>query len=170
LKKNDEMRRVLFPLSERMAIAPTELVQSWPLLLGIAGASALLALPLDGGFVGRLLGIGLPLLGAVAVGTLLFPALLPYIPFRAFSLKGALLGALWGISASLVVRASLPGAAALILMATPIAAFLSMNFTGSSTFTSQPGAALEVKMGIIPMASSLTIGLGLAVATRVLPL
>ncbi|MFI5367991.1 MAG: mercury methylation corrinoid protein HgcA [Spirochaetia bacterium] len=170
LKKNNEMRTILFPLTERMAIAPAELVQSWPLLLGIAAASALLGLPFDGGYVGRLLGVGLPLIGAVAVGTLLFPALLPYVPFRAFSLKGALLGALWGVSASLVVRASLPGAAALTLMAMPIAAFLSMNFTGSSTFTSQPGAALEVKKGVIPMISSLTIGLGLAVVTRVLPL
>ena len=170
LRKNNEMRRILFPLTERMAIAPTELVQSWPLLLGIAVVSALLGLPLDAGYMGRLLGVGLPLLGAVAVGTLLLPALLPYVPFRAFSLKGALLGALWGIAVSLVVRASLPGAAALTLMAMPIAAFLSMNFTGSSTFTSQPGAALEVKRGLIPMISSLTIGLGLAVVTRILPL
>ena len=170
LRKNNEMRRILFPLTERMAIAPTELVQSWPLLLGIAVVSAPLGLPLDAGYMGRLLGVGLPLLGAVAVGTLLLPALLPYVPFRAFSLKGALLGALWGIAVSLVVRASLPGAAALTLMAMPIAAFLSMNFTGSSTFTSQPGAALEVKRGLIPMISSLTIGLGLAVVTRILPL
>ena len=170
LKKNNEMRRIRFPLTERLAIAPTEVVQSWPVLLSIAAASALLGLPLDAGFVGRLLGLGLPLLGAVAVGTLLFPALLPYVPFRAFSLKGALLGGLWGIAVSFVVRASLPGAAALTLMAMPIAAFLSMNFTGASTFTSQPGAALEVKRGLIPMISSLTIGLGLAVVTRVLPL
>jgi hypothetical protein len=95
LKKSSTMRRVLFPLAERMAIAPTELVHSWPLLLGIAAASALLALPFHAGFVGRLMAVCLPLFGAVGVGTLLFPALLPYIPFRAFSLKGALLGELW---------------------------------------------------------------------------
>ena len=170
LKKNDEMRRVRFPFRERMAIAPTELVQSWPLLLGILAASALLALPLDAGYGARLLGAGLPLLGAVAVGTILFPALLPYVPFRAFSLKGALLGALWVIAVSLALRMPVAGAAALTLMAVPIAAFLAMNFTGSSTFTSKPGAALEVKRGLLPMISSLTIGLGLAVLTRVLPL
>ena len=105
----------------------------------MVAASALLGLPLDAGYVGRLLTAGLPLLGAVGVGTLLFPALLPYVPFRAFSLKGALLGALWGIAVSFVVRTSLPGAVALTLVAMPIVAFLSMNFTGSSTFTSQPG-------------------------------
>jgi hypothetical protein len=170
LKKSSTMRRVLFPLAERMAIAPTELVHSWPLLLGIAAASALLALPFHAGFVGRLMAVCLPLFGAVGVGTLLFPALLPYIPFRAFSLKGALLGALWAIAISFVVRTSLPGAVALTLVAMPIVAFLSMNFTGSSTFTSQPGAALEVKRGLIPMISSLAIGLGLTVVTRILQL
>jgi hypothetical protein len=170
MKKDAMMRRVLFPLTERMAVAPTELVHSWPLLLGIMAASALLGLPLDAGFVARLLAACLPLLGAVGVGTLLFPALLPYIPFRAFSLKGVLLGALWGIVISLVARMSLAGAAALTLVATPIVAFLSMNFTGSSTFTSQPGAALEVRKGLIPMISSLVLGLGLTAAARVLPL
>jgi hypothetical protein len=169
-KKSSEMRRIFFPLAERMAIAPTELVQSWPLLLGIVAASALIGLPFDAGYAGRLLATCLPLLGAVGVGTLLFPAVLPYVPFRAFSLKGALLGALWGIAISLVVRTSLPGAVALTLMAMPIVAFLSMNFTGSSTFTSQPGAALEVRRGLVPMISSLTMGLGLTVLTRVLPL
>ena len=170
LKKTNEMRRVLFPLTERMAIAPTELVQSWPLLLGIVAASVLLGLPFDAGYTGRILLTCLPLLGAVGVGTLLFPALLPYVPFQAFSLKGALLGALWGIAISFVVRTSLPGAVALTLMATPIVAFLSMNFTGSSTFTSQPGAALEVKRGLVPMISSLAIGLGLTIVTRIVPL
>jgi hypothetical protein len=34
-----------------------------------------------------------------------------------------------------------------------------MNFTGSSTFTCQEGARAEVERGIIPMASSLALGL-----------
>jgi hypothetical protein len=112
----------------------------------------------------------LPLVGAVVVGTVLFPALLPFLPFRAFSLKGALLGAVWGIASAFLVRASLPGAVALTLISAPIASFLSMNLTGSSTFTCHPGAALEVKRGIIPMISSLILGLGVSVAGRFLPL
>jgi hypothetical protein len=99
-----------------------------------------------------------------------FPALLPFLPFRAFALKGALLGALWGIAASFAVHASAAGAAALILLSMPVVSFLSMNFTGSSTFTCQPGAALEVKRGFIPMISSLVLGLGAGVVARVLPL
>lgn len=169
-KKDDAMRKVQFRAPDRMAVAPTELVHAWPLVLGILAASALLGLPFDTGYIGRLLAACLPLLGAVIVGTLVFPALLPYIPFRAFSLKGALLGALWGIAISLIMKTSLPGAVALTLIAAPIAAFLSMNFTGSSTFTSQPGAALEVRKGLIPVISSTIAGLGLTVVTRILPL
>ena len=169
-KKDDAMRRVPFRLPARMAIAPAELAHSWPLVLGILAASALLGLPFDAGYAGRFLGMCLPLVGAVVAGTILFPALLPFLPFRAFSLKGALLGAVWGIASALLVHATLPGAIALTLIAAPIASFLSMNFTGSSTFTCQPGAALEVKRGIIPMISSLVLGLGMSVAVRVLPL
>jgi hypothetical protein len=169
-KKDDAMRRVQFRAPDRMAVVPTELVHAWPLVLGILLASALLGLPFDAGYIGRLLAACLPLLGAVIVGALVFPALLPYIPFRAFALKGALLGALWGIAMSLIMRASLLGTVALTLMAMPIVSFLSMNFTGSSTFTSQPGAALEVKRGLIPVISSVGVGLGLSVAIRILSL
>jgi hypothetical protein len=170
MKKDDAMRRVRFRLRDRMTIAPAELAHAWPFLLAIVGASALFALPFDAGAAGRFLRVGLPLLGAVAAGTLVFPALLPWLPFRAFSLKGATLGALWSVAAALLVRASLPVAAALVLTATPIVAFLSMNFTGSSTFTCQPGAALEVRRGILPMLSSLVLGIGAGVAARVLAL
>jgi hypothetical protein len=170
MKKDAAMRTVPFTLPDRMAIAPAELAQSWPMLMGILAASVLLGLPFDTGYVARLLSVCLPLIGAVLVGTLVFPALLPFLPFRAFALKGALLGALWGIVASLAMGVSLAGAMALTLLAMPVVAYLAMNFTGSSTFTCQPGAALEVKRGILPMISSLVLGLGMNVAARVIPL
>jgi hypothetical protein len=169
-KKNAAMRTVQFRLPDRMVIAPAELAHSWPVLLGAAAASALLAIPFDAGYLARTLSLFLPLVGAVLLGTIVFPALLPFLPFRAFALKGALLGALWGVAASFAVHASPVGAAALVLLSAPVVSYLAMNFTGSSTFTCQPGAALEVKRGIIPMISSLVLGLGAGVAARVLPL
>ena len=55
---------------------------------------------------------------------------------------------LWGAGAPrLLVRAGLLGSLAVTLIAAPIVAFLAMNFTGSSTFTCQTGAELEVKPG-----------------------
>ncbi|MGA2479693.1 MAG: mercury methylation corrinoid protein HgcA [Spirochaetia bacterium] len=169
-KKDAAMRTVQFRLPDRMVIAPAELAHSWPILLGAVAVSGLLAIPFDTGYVVRALSLFLPLVGATLLGTMVVPALLPFLPFRAFALKGALLGALWGIAASFAVHASAAGAAALILLSMPVVSFLSMNFTGSSTFTCQPGAALEVKRGFIPMISSLVLGLGAGVVARVLPL
>jgi hypothetical protein len=167
-KKDAAMRTIQFRLADRMVIAPAEVAHSWPLLLAVLAVSGLLAIPFDAGYLGRALAVFLPLVGALLLGTVAFPALLPFLPFRAFALKGALLGALWGIAASFAVHASLAGAAALVLLSTPIVSFLSMNFTGSSTFTCQPGAALEVRRGFIPMISSLVLGLGAGIAARVL--
>jgi hypothetical protein len=143
-----------------------ELKQALPVALGMLVVSTLVALPFGPGYASRALAIFLPLIGAILVGTLAFPALLPWVPFRAFSLKGALLGAAWGIAASLAVRASLLGAVALVMIVTPVVSFIAMNFTGSSTYTSLTGAEMEVKRGLVPMAVSLVLGLGLFVARR----
>jgi hypothetical protein len=169
-RKDPAMRSVPFRLADRMAIAPAELAHAWPFLLGILVATVLLGIPFDAAFTGRWLSLFIPLAGAVLVGTLLFPALLPYVPFRAFALKGALLGAAWGAASACVVQASAAGAAALVLLSTPLVSFAAMNFTGSSTFTCQPGAALEVKRGTIPMAASALLGLGAGIVARVVPL
>jgi hypothetical protein len=166
MKKDDAMRRVEFRLRDRMAVAPVELKQALPVALGMLVVSTLVALPFGPGYASRALAIFLPLIGAILVGTLAFPALLPWVPFRAFSLKGALLGAAWGIAASLAVRASLLGAVALVMIVTPVVSFIAMNFTGSSTYTSLTGAEMEVKRGLVPMAVSLVLGLGLFVARR----
>jgi hypothetical protein len=169
-KKDDVMRSVQFALTDRMVIAPTEVMHSWPVALAVLGAAALFAIPFDAGYFPRLLRTFLPLIGAVLMGTLVFPALLPYLPFRAFALKGTVLGAVWAIVSALAFGATLSGAAALLLLIAPIVAYLAMAFTGSSTFTCQPGAVLEVKRGVIPMISSLVLGIGLEVTTRVLVL
>ena len=168
LKKNTSMRKVEFRLSDRMALAPIEIVKSWPFLLGAAAGSAILALPFDGGYPGRLMGFGMPLIGAVLAATIAFPALLPILPFRAFSLKGAVMGAAWGVVASLLVRAHPAGSFAFVIVAAAVAAFLGMNFTGSTTFTCQTGAELEVRWGTIPMIVGLALGAGLLTVSRVL--
>jgi hypothetical protein len=169
-KKDEAMRTVRFRLADRMAVAPVELAQAWPLLLGIVAASALYGLPFSTGYAARLLQLLLPLVGGLLVAVFGFPALLPFLPFRAFSLKGAVLGLAWGIASALLVGASVTASAGLVLLASPIVAFIAMNFTGSSTFTSQPGAALEVRRGLVPMAVSLVLGIGLTVVARVFAL
>ncbi|MGO9409386.1 MAG: mercury methylation corrinoid protein HgcA [Spirochaetia bacterium] len=166
MKKDNGMRKVEFGLRDRLAVAPVELVQAWPFLLGTAAASALLALPFGPGYLHRLLALCVPLVGAVLVGTVGVPVLLPVLPFRAFSLKGAILGALWGLAASLAFKASMAGAFAFVLAGASLAAFLGMNFTGATTFSCQAGAELEVRRGALPMIVSLVLGAGLLTASR----
>ncbi len=166
LKKDEAMRRVEFRFPDRMAVAPVELVHSWPFLLGALVMSALFALPMGTGYGARFFRFFLPFLGAVAAGALVFPALLPYIPFRSFSLKGAVLGALWAAAAAILTGASPAGSAAIVLIVTSVVSYLAMNFTGSSTYTCQTGAELEVKRGLMPMAVSLVLGVALMSVAR----
>ena len=161
MRKSGAMRKVEFRLRDRMTIAAVEVRHALPLLGALLALSVPAALPFAAGWLQRFLGFFLPCLGAVLAGTLLFPALLPLLPFRAFALKGAVLGVLWGAAASLLARAGAVQALAVTLVAAPITAFLAMNFTGASTFTCQAGAELEVRRGLPPMIASLVAGIGL---------
>lgn len=169
-RKDEAMRSVTFRLKERMAVAPIEIVHAWPLIPGAIVLGGLYGLPLDSAWLERALpGMAL-LLGTVPVGTILFPALLPWLPHRAFVVKGGLLGALWALTCGLLLRISGATILAGVLVAAPITGFLAMNFTGSSTFTCQPGALEEVERSFWPMVISLASGLGLALAAKLLEL
>ncbi len=169
-KKTDAMREVRFRLSERMSVAPVELMQAWPFLAAVAAGSALLAVPFSAGFIPRFLATFLPLLGAVLAAAFGFPALLPWLPFRAFALKGAVLGAAWGAACWLATGASAAAGAGLALVSAAIVSFIGMNFTGASTYTCQTGATLEVRRGLLPMAASLVAGIGLSIVSRIFAL
>jgi len=166
-RKNDAMREVHFLLPDRMAVAPVQLVQAWPVLPAVLAVSMLFALPITYGYGARFFSFFIPLVGGLPVAAFFFPALLPYLPFRAFALKGAVLGFVWGAASALVSGASLVHDVGVVLLVMPMVAFIAMTFTGSSTFTSQPGAALEVRRGVFPMAASLFLGLGFSIVARI---
>jgi hypothetical protein len=160
------MREVRFLLGDRMAVAPVELAHAWPAVPGALALAALCALPLGPCWLERALPLGILLLGTVPVGTLLFPALLPWLPSRAFVVKGAFLGALWAIACALLFRLTPLAALGGVLLSAPVAGFFAMNFTGSSTYTSQPGALLEVERSFWPLLGSLALGLAATLAGR----
>ena len=165
-RKDPAMREVRFRLPDRMAVAPVELTQAWPLLAAALLASVLAGLPFSAGYGARFFGFFVPTAGGVLLAVFGFPALLPFLPFKAFALKGAVLGLAWAVASAAVLGVSAVTGAGLVLLITPVVAFITMNFTGSSTFTSQPGAALEVRRGVLPMAASLVLGIGLSIVTR----
>lgn len=157
--KTPEMGVVHFPLRERLAVVPVELVQATGKLLIVAACFLLLAgLGRDGYSPERLLSVGLPAavvflvtsLGALVLG----PTLLPYLPGRAFALKGFWVGLLFfaaflaGTSLTSIGLGGRLDLAAWCLILPAAASFLLMNFTGCTTFTSISGVRREMRIAV----------------------
>ncbi len=154
-KAGQPMRRVTFTLPERVVLVPVELSHlpkptTWVLLavfilsgigtdlfsFSAAWGRGLIALT---AYVAGVLG------GAVAA-----PILLPWIPGRAFALKGTLTGIAAGLAVTVAFRSSLSWleATALIFFTTAISSYLAMNFTGSTPYTSPSGVEKEMRRAI----------------------
>lgn len=154
-----EMRRKTFGLKERIVLIPVELVG--------ACKTALLALPLFfllGGLAGQgsflkegsatALFAAIALGAAILAGAVLTPILLPWLPGRAFSLKGVVPGL---VAAGLVafIRLSwwgpMPAMLEIVgwgLLTVAAATYAAMNFTGASTYTSLSGVKKEMRVAV----------------------
>jgi hypothetical protein len=157
-----EMRRVNFNLSDRLILVPTELIQVLLLIM-------VLAVPLY--FISGLLP-ALAIAASFLAGVVLFPILLPWIPTPNFSTKGFVLGALIALPFAIIEFFSSPDMAlwqragwalTYILILTPVTAYLSLNFTGATTFTSRSGVKREIFAYIPKMAWMLGGGIVIAV-------
>jgi hypothetical protein len=159
------MREVQFNIWDRLILTPVELIVALPITLAFVAVIVLLKII---GLI-DLMEYILPLTGGVFVGTVLTPVLLPFIPFRAFSLKGWFLGAIWAIIYVLLSNTVLNFSnlwkplLIYLLLVPPISAFLALNFTGASTYTSPSGVKKEIKQGIVPMIVSAALGLILVI-------
>lgn len=161
-----EMRRAKFPIRDRAVLIPVEVVGTFLPMLGA-------------GLAGLLLGgwwLAIAAVVSILAGTVLFPLLLPWLPFREFSLKGFVLGllvmlpfVLWkfqsGTPATLNTVLSL---AALLLFFPALTAFISLNFTGSTPYTSKTGVRHEMNRFIPFMAVFSGTGLVIAIVQRIL--
>lgn len=169
-KASPAMRRVRFGLKERLILTPVEVSMT----LISKGFLAALALWAVGALWIKPLSFSLPaVLGAVAIGAVIVPALLPWIPGRAFSLKGWLLGFLW--TAAFLALRGLPAtasgwlsAAAYVLILPALSAFIAMGFTGSSPITSLSGVVKEMKTAVPLMILSAGLGSAAYIASAVL--
>jgi hypothetical protein len=160
MKAAPEMRQVTFGLADRLAVVPVELVAVTKYLLLLVLA-LILGQWLFGITSARQLLVDIaPYLGAVLAGTVAVPALLPWIPFRSFALKGWLLGIFWALALSGIQEATPARLAGNLLLLPAISAFLALNFTGCTTFTSQNGVNREIRWFARPMAISAILGLG----------
>ncbi|HTX89886.1 MAG TPA: mercury methylation corrinoid protein HgcA [Anaerolineales bacterium] len=161
-KATPRMRQVEFPLRDRLVLIPVDLTQVFLPMLAAA-----IVLYFIGGWVSSLAAIA-----AVLTGTVLFPILLPWIPTHNFSTKGFLLGLLAALPFALAPFLRHPdwtwyhktGQALEFLLAIPaVTAFIALNFTGSTTFTSRSGVRREMFAYIPAMAWTFGTGILLAV-------
>jgi len=155
MRAERDMRMVTFTLPERLVLIPVELYFLRKYLLWILLASFFLSgigtdlfsiqMAWRRGliiFTGCLLGI---LAGAVAA-----PLLLPWLPLRAFALKGLITGLVLAITMLLGLghMVDLIESITLILLIVTISSYLAMNFTGSTPYTSPSGVEKEMRVAI----------------------
>jgi len=163
-----EMRTVQFNLWDRLVLTPMELIPALKIALPIMGVMLLsnnfIKKPFDKTDFGAFA-------GAILSGSVATPALLPYIPGKAFALKGWLVG----LGATAKILALTGGfnkskrllSAGHLLLFPALSSYLAMNFTGSSTYTSPSGVNKEMKkalpfiVGAAAVGGALTLGVHL---------
>jgi hypothetical protein len=158
-----EMRRVRFTLRDRLALIPVEVTQTL-----LWSALAVLAFYLLGGWFSALAALTVFIAGLV-----LFPILLPWLPTHDFSAKGFILGVLAALPFTVAAflgnsslawwKQTLLGLQFLLIMPAAVA-FLALNFTGSTTFTSRSGVRQEIFRYIPAMAWMGGIGIASTLA------
>lgn len=177
MEATPSMRRRRFGFRDRLAVIPVELVAALKIAIpviaflllfgGLAGKGGFVAGALEQGITGVLV-----VLAAVVAGAVVVPALLPWIPPRPFALKGALVG-LPLVAAVLWSRWPEPAgdnwifeASGWLMVGTAVAAFVAMNFTGASTFTSPSGVKREMRLALPIEVVALAAGVGLVILSK----
>jgi hypothetical protein len=152
-----EMRRVEFPFKDRIVLTPVEFVHLALPLFVVTAFLWFLAGPVA----------ALAAISAVIAGTVIFPALLPFIPTHDFSTKGFLLGGLIAVpfAASFATVPAFPfwantlAAATALLIIPAVTAYIALNFTGCTTFTSRTGVKKEIFRYVPVMAVMAGLGI-----------
>jgi acetyl-CoA decarbonylase/synthase complex subunit gamma len=158
-KATAQMRIKTFSLKERAVLIPIELVEAMKAFLLIATVFFIIS-GIGGplGFWANATNFGLfavlALLCAVIGGAVLNPLLLPYLPGRAFSIKGFSIGIVIALMLLFLRDINLSlwpvkfEAMAWLLIIPAMAGYLAMNFTGCSTYTSLSGVKKEMRWAL----------------------
>jgi len=159
MKATPNMRRKTFTMPERAVLIPVELVSAlkWSLLI-LPAFFLLGGLGAPSGFWNGVLNEGLfailNLLGALLAGAVLTPILLPWLPGRAFSQKGLIMGLIITVFITffgvfyLNIRRDYMNILAWFFLTPALSAYLAMNFTGASTYTSLSGVRKEMRWAV----------------------
>ena len=176
-KVTPEMRLKTFTTRERVILIPVELVEAMKTGFIVIGAFFFLTIlgRMGSGWADGLkhgLFSAAAILTAIFAGAVLSPLLLPWLPGRAFSIKGLsigfvaaviLLATRWSEWITLGGRIEM---AAWLLLIPAISAFLAMNFTGASILTSLSGVRKEMRWAVPFQIGAALVGLILWVGSN----
>jgi len=166
-----DMRKVKFTLQDRLVLIPVELFYT-SILLPIVIIALFLFL------VGNPLA-SLGVITALLSGTIIFPILLPWIPTSDFCTKGLVLGGLIAvpfaiesflITTELTLWLQVAFILSYLMTMSSIIAFLALNFTGSTPFTSVSGVRKEIFTYIPKLAMMFVTGLTMMIVLSIFAL
>jgi len=138
-----QMRLVRFDLRDRLILVPLEITHMILPTLIIMALLYFLSGPV-------------PAFAALAImvaGLMLFPVIIPWIPTPNFSTKGFILGSMIALPFFIIVLFTSPTAAwwkglgmafPYLLLIPSLTAFITLNYTGATPYTSKSGVAREI--------------------------
>ncbi len=164
-----QMRIINFTLKERAVLIPIELMEALKVFLIISPVLLILSgIMGPNGFLANAGSYGifavLALLCAIVSGAVFSTLLLPYLPGRAFSIKGLFIGIVTSLILLYLRNINLQGwpdrieTMAWLLIIPAISSFLAMNFTGASTYTSLSGVKKEMRWALPLQIAAIAVG------------
>jgi hypothetical protein len=159
------MRELNFTFRDRLVLIPVELLIYLKKLALVSALLFLLPALLGDPMAGTRAVIAF--LAAAMGGIVVTPLLLPWLPGRSFTLKGAVVGLVmvfaWYLSTD-GGDISASATAAAFCLVPAVSAFFALNFTGCTPFTSRSGVKKEMRIALPIMGCVVLLGLGLLLA------
>lgn len=167
-----EMRTVRFTWLDRLVLTPMEMIPALKKFPVYALVVLLIfGLQPSGIFFREAAVNGWPflLLGLLSVfsGAFLAPLLLPFVPFRAFAIKGWITGFISVLLAQGILRITDKSLLAFIYLFFPLlSSYIALQFTGSTAFTGMSGVKKELRYALPLYKAAAVISLALLAISR----
>lgn len=172
MKVDKEMREVTFSVMERALLIPVEVKIALKPALMILVALFILSGIGPGVFsfsnaMSRGGAVSMALITGILAGAVFAPLFLTRLYGTAFSVKGIVTGLITGIPVAVFYGGNygVSGMLSLLLICLAVSSYLSMNFTGTTPYTSPSGVELEMRRAIPAQSAGLILGIILWIFT-----